>query len=109
MKAPDHTHSPALPMEIHAPGDSSQRLNAHLMAFTFFCIGAVAAWCKAWESPSMQEVGCLLAIIWFPSVLVESFRRFEIENYGWAAAFLSGIAGYDGVCRLLHPGYGMGC
>ena len=78
------------------------------MAYGFFVFGAVYSWCMAGEAFVLSEGACLLAIAWFPGVIVEVFRRVPIENPAVAAALLSGMAGYDGVLRLLRHWAG-GC
>lgn len=80
------------------------------MAYLLFSIGAIYAWLGGGHISDPDGVFCVFAIIWFPAILVEMFRRSGMANYGMAAALISGICGYDGIYRLLHPfNYGGGC
>jgi hypothetical protein len=107
MKSAGHSHSPSLPMDPSPAQPVWGRRNSYLLAYGFFALGAVYSWCMAGEAFALAEVACLLAIAWFPAVIVEVFRRVPIENPAVAAALLSGMAGYDGVLRLLR--YWGGC
>jgi hypothetical protein len=108
MKAADHTHSLPLPLD---PGPLQAvwgRRKSHLLAYGFFALGAAYSWAMSGEAFALAEGMCLLAIAWFPAVIVEVFRRAPIGNPAVAAALLSGMAGYDGVLRLLRHWAG-GC
>lgn len=85
------------------------RLSAHSMSAGFFVAGAILAWCKLSGPHSMGDAIPILAIAWFPPVIAEVFRRLPVSNPTVAAALLSGIAGYDGVVRLLMPWGDGGC
>jgi hypothetical protein len=108
MKSADHTHSAPLPMDLSPAQAVWGRRDSHLLAYGFFALGAAYSWVMAGEAFSMAEGACLLAIAWFPAVIVEVFRRTSIGNPAVAAALLSGMAGYDGVLRLLRHWAG-GC
>jgi uncharacterized membrane protein YqaE (UPF0057 family) len=95
-------------MLLPAPREMSERTKAFAMAYLCFFSGAVAAWLRGGNSAELNGALCMLAIIWFPGIIVALFRRFGISNYGVAAAILSGICGYDGISRLLHP-FHSGC
>jgi hypothetical protein len=87
----------------------SERQKAHLLAYAFFLIAAVISCLRGVGSAFVPEFFLIAVIAWFPAMVVESFRRLGIEGYGFASAMLCGIAGYDGVFRLFHPGYVGGC
>jgi hypothetical protein len=100
MKTTDRAQSLSLaidPSPVHAVWG---RRNSHLLAYGFFVLGVGYSWCMAGEAISLSQAACLLAIAWFPAVIVEMFRRVSIENPAVAAALLSAIAGYDGILRL---------
>jgi len=87
----------------------SERRQAHLIAYGCFLAGAVVAFARAGSFSSAPEFLLIAAIAWFPVLVVESFRRLGIERYGFAAAPLCLIAGFDGLYRLFHPWHGGGC
>lgn len=80
-----------------------------MLAYAFFLIAAVISFSRAGGWLSYTEFLLVAGIVWFPALVVESFRRLGIERYGSAAAMLCGIAGYDGIFRLCNPGYWIGC
>jgi len=90
-------------------GRFSERQKAHLLAYAFFVAAAVVSFARGGGWVSYAEFFLVAGIAWFPALVVESFRRLGIERYGFAAAMLCGIAGYDGIFRLCHPGYWGGC
>lgn len=87
----------------------SERQQAHLIAYGCFLAGAMVSFSRAGNFEFPQEFLLLAAIAWFPLLVVESFRRLGIERYGFAAAPLCLIAGFDGLYRLFHPWHGGGC
>lgn len=88
----------------------SERQKAHWLAYGFFVIAAAISFFRGAGLAFAPEFFLIAVIAWFPALVVESFRRLGIERYGFAAAMLCGIAGYDGIFRLCHPGYfGGGC
>jgi hypothetical protein len=108
MKTTDRAQSLSLPIDPSPAQAVWGRRNSHLLAYGFFVLGAGYSWCMAAEAIALSQAACLLAIAWFPAVIVEVFRRVSIENPAVAAALLSGMAGYDGVLRLLRHWAG-GC
>lgn len=97
------------PSSFRAKGQWNDRSKAHLLAGLFFILGVTAGWLRTGEAFGLSEAACLVAIAWFPPVLVETLRRFRIERYGLAGALLSGIAGWDGIIRLFHTKIMEGC
>lgn len=108
-KQKSHDRAKAISMDLNVPDAVMDRPAAHSLAFGVFLVGAVLAWCKVAEPFAIGEALRILAIAWFPPVIVELFRRLPVPNPAVAAALLSGIAGYDGVLRLLLPWYSAGC
>jgi hypothetical protein len=109
MKTADHTHAAALPMNPGVCHLQWSRRSSHALAYGFFCAGVTLAWCKSGEPFTPAEAALLFAIAWFPALITELFRRLSIPNPAVAAALVSGIAGYDGILRLLHPVWYSGC
>jgi hypothetical protein len=103
MKSTDPAQSLSLPADMIPAQAAWGRGKSLLLAYGFFAAGATYSWCMAWNAFTLPEGACLLAIAWFPAVIVEVFRRIPIVNPAVAAALLSGMAGYDGVLRLLRP------
>lgn len=97
------------PVDSDAPAFLANRPSAHLLAYGFFVVGTILAWCKLAEPFAIGDASRILAIAWFPALLVEVFRRFPVPNPAVAGAILSGIAGYDGVLRLFRSVYYGGC
>jgi hypothetical protein len=109
MKTVDHAHADALPLDLGVCHPQWSRRASHALAYGFFCVGVTLAWCKSGEPFALADAVLLLAIAWFPALITELFRRLSIPNPAVAAALLSGIAGYDGILRLLRPWVSNGC
>jgi len=85
------------------------RVYEHFIVFAAFTSGSLAAVAVSGEWRAMIGSGwCFVAVAWFPSVILEFFRRTGIERFLFSAALLSGIAGYDGFLRLVRQSSG-GC
>ena len=104
MKTIDHTQAAAMPMNLSVSHPQWSRGRSLALSYGFFFLGVIFAWCKSGKYFVPAELALLFAIAWFPFLVTELFRRrFSLPNPAVAAALLSGIAGYDGVLRLLRP------
>ncbi|MDP4646211.1 MAG: hypothetical protein NWR03_09685 [Akkermansiaceae bacterium] len=87
----------------------SERLKAHALAYAVFTIGVISAWCRATGMSDFSGIHLVLIGVWFPAAVVEVFRRSGISNYGFAAALIAGMCGFDGTSRMFYPFYSNGC
>ncbi|MCW1923450.1 hypothetical protein OKA05_12875 [Luteolibacter arcticus] len=94
---------------VELPSRRLPRSYEHFVVFVAFTAGVSAAIIVSGESRAVVESGwCFVAIAWFPSVVLEFFRRIGMERFLVSAALLSGIAGFDGFLRLVRQSYS-GC
>ena len=82
----------------------------HVLADVWTSAGVLAALvlCGDWRAV-IGSGWCFAAIAWFPSVILEFFRRTKIDGALFSASLLSGIAGFDGFIRLVSQSPRVGC
>jgi hypothetical protein len=94
---------------IESTGRRLPRIYEHFLVFAVFTAGAVTAVIVSGEWRAAIGSGwCFAAIAWFPSAILEFFRRTKMEGFLFSAALLSGIAGFDGFIRLVSQSF-RGC